>query len=185
MSANGNQSRASQHRATHRVKWLYAVALVWALCIAGCMPADPPEDVPREVDVALHSANTFELLSLVPIPLAMAPEEFRAEDVPELHGYRVLGSAPIDDDAVRAQLVDALYRGIRESEGDAAACFNPRHGIRTVSDERTVEFVICFECLSMHLYVDGTRHESILTSGSPASTFNDVLDDANILRSER
>src|SRR5262249_1279362 len=70
-----------------------------------------------------------------------------------LHGGRLLGKATVKDATMRKNLAAALVKGAEESNGELAACFNPRHGIRATHDGKTAEFVICFECLQVRVYV--------------------------------
>ena len=67
-----------------------------------------------------------------------------------------------------------------DSKGLVAGCFNPRHGIRATAGGKTVELVICYECLSMKVYVDGKAKRAVLTTSSPAIVFNQALKDAKV-----
>ena len=72
-------------------------------------------------------------------------------------------------------ILAALRKGVADSDGMVAACFNPRHGIEATYEGKTVELVICFECLSISGWVDGERF-SVLTTGGPAGEFNRMLE---------
>lgn len=89
------------------------------------------------------------------------------------HGNYVLGEIVISDAQTKAELTSALYRGIAESNG-AAACFQPRHGIRAVHGRRTVDTLICFECGRVDFWENGKYHEELI-SGSPRSVFDAAL----------
>jgi hypothetical protein len=65
------------------------------------------------------------------------------------HEYVVLGKTEIRDQKQRAELLRALYKGIADWDGRAAACFIPRHGISATLAGETVDLVICFECSGM------------------------------------
>lgn len=104
----------------------------------------------------LESGERFELLALEPMPLEKpTPEAFC--------GYEVRGRAPVDPATGRAAL-RLVQEGILASDGSVAACFNPRHGIRVESPAGTCDLVICYECLSMQVFVDGAHAENVLTS---------------------
>jgi hypothetical protein len=109
--------------------------------------------------------------------LSLDPKE--AKEKEGFHGYKVLGSVKLEKKADREKLLKAFYKGIDDSDGSVAACFIPRHGLRAKVDGKTVEIVICFQCLSMKVYVDG-KPGSALTTGSPAATFNDILKEKKV-----
>ncbi len=90
------------------------------------------------------------------------------------HRYPILGRVEMTSPEETASLFGALSKGIRESSGSVAGCFEPRHGIRVVSSKATNDFVICFTCLQVEAYgFDGGQH--FLTSSSPGPVFNGIL----------
>jgi hypothetical protein len=52
-------------------------------------------------------------------------------------------------------LADALRLGAEDNFGIAAGCFNPRHGLRLKGGGKSVDLVICFECLQVEVFVNG------------------------------
>jgi hypothetical protein len=126
-------------------------------------------DMPAAARAALEQADTFELLSLNP---RLAEDEF--------HNRRVLGRTAVTNPSTRARLAEALRNGARESDGSVMACFNPRHGIRATRAGRVTDLVICFECRQVHVYRDGKRAGSFLTTASPQAAFDRVLRDAGV-----
>ena len=139
------------------------IALTASLFLSGCGRGKRlPEDAAR----ILEKANTIELVSLDPDHEAKTPAG-------GLRGWRVLGRATLAGDDKRAILA-ALQSGIEDSEGRAAKCFNPRHGIEATYEGKTVELVICFECLSMEGWNDGKPFKALTTSG-PSEEFNRML----------
>jgi hypothetical protein len=129
----------------------------------------------------LDSGEQFVLLSLDPTPLALRRQFGRESDPPPketFHDYAVLGKAAIHDQKERAELLRALYKGVADSHGLVASCFNPRHGISATLAGETVDLVICFECLSIQTYAkDG---KGVLTTASPQPTFNRALGRAGL-----
>ena len=91
------------------------------------------------------------------------------------HGFSILGKAEIKPADDPAALLKTFAQGIREDDGQAAFCFNPRHGLRMVVGSATNDFVICFECGSVHAYgfANGT---GFLITGSPGAAFNHLVD---------
>jgi hypothetical protein len=103
------------------------------------------------------------------------------KDIPagsDFHGFRILGKTTLKDET-RKTIVAGLYKGIKDSDGSVAACFNPRHGIRATADGKTVDIVICFECHSLLTYL-GEMKASALTAPTPEATFNKVLTEAKV-----
>jgi uncharacterized protein (TIGR03067 family) len=140
-------------------------------------PIDPktlvlPNQVPKEVREVLDKAEQIELLSLHPKPDNKAAGAF--------YGYRVLGKTVLKDKKARQKLLDAFYKGVTDSEGAVAGCFNPRHGIRAKHGDKTTDLVICFECLSLAIHGPDKYKGSLLTTGSPSGTFNKILKDAQV-----
>lgn len=108
--------------------------------------------------------------------MELEPEE---QKKPNFHSYMVLGQTSVTDAQARTRLLTALYEGISLSDGSAAACFNPRHGIRAIMKERTVDLVICFECQSLEVYDNQTRTTTTLTR-TPQPVFNEFLTRAGV-----
>lgn len=129
--------------------------------------------LPKDVAAILDKAESIEFLSLSP--------KRGEKDIPEkdnFHGFRILGRVTLKD-AGRKTIVDGLRKGIKDSDGSVAACFNPRHGIRATVAGKTADIVICFECHSLVTHIGETRG-SALTARTPEATFNKVLKDANV-----
>jgi hypothetical protein len=59
-------------------------------------------------------------------------------------------------------------------------CFNPRHGIRVTYEGKTAEFLICFECFQVMVYVTGEKEQRVLITDSPAPIFNQTLQNAKV-----
>ncbi len=108
-----------------------------AILIAGCTSSSGK--VPFTGSVPLHKGTDFELFSLD------ADHDHKSPGG-GFHDWKILGTTKITDAAVRAALVDAFDEGVENHDGSAAACFNPRHGIRVKYVGKSVDFLICFEC---------------------------------------
>jgi hypothetical protein len=120
-----------------------------------------------EVFRILEKADAIELYSLDPDP-------DRKQKAGGFREWKVLGRTTLTGDDKKA-IVEGLQKGIADSDGKEAKCFNPRHGIEATHDGKTVELVICFECLSISGWNDGTPLK-VLTTGGPAKEFNRVLE---------
>ena len=140
--------------------------------------ADPPADpdiekfrkLPEDVQIIFEKAEQLELFSLEP----MASKEKNS-----FHGYKTLGKTVVKDADVRKKIVAAVKRGVAESDG-VAGCFHPRHGLRATHDDKTVDLVICFECLSIQVFVGDKAVTFVWTTGSPQKVLDKVLRDAKI-----
>ncbi len=84
------------------------------------------------------------------------------------HGYKILKETLIDSSSKQFLLKRSLTNGMIGSHG--AACFNPRHGLRIVDGEKTVDIVICFECGNFVTHYDGKTGEGSVES-IPAEFF--------------
>ena len=120
--------------------------------------------LPAEAEALLRGASSIELLALDPMRLPAGATGA------QLHGYAITGQATLDDAGQCKQVANLILRGIKESEGMVAACFNPRHGLRIEHEGKRLELVICFECLSLQAHGnalgDGVEQTSVLTSQS-------------------
>jgi hypothetical protein len=134
--------------------------------------AVPDNKLPEAVQSLLDKAEQIELFSLDPSRDTEKPKV-------DFHGWKVLGSTVIKD-KVKTKALESVYTGIKESDGIAARCFIPRHGIRAQFDKKTVDLVICFECLQIQVFVDEERLPTILTARSPEPTLDQILKDAKV-----
>jgi hypothetical protein len=130
--------------------------------------------LPSKTKKVLNTAERFLLLSLDP----EATEKDGTQPKETFHQYAVLGKTEIRDAGARSELLRALYKGIADSDGLVAACFNPRHGISATLGDETVDLVICFECGSIKTHAKAGR--SVLTTSSPEQTFNHALATAGL-----
>jgi hypothetical protein len=149
------------------VAWGVIVVLVTAWSARG---AD--NKLPEAAQAILDKADQFELLSLDPMREGEKGES-------GFHSWKVLGKTTVKDAGVRKPILTALNKGISESDGHGAKCFNPRHGIRASYEGKTVDLVICFECLSMKVYL-GDAVVTVYTTNSPQAAFDKLLRDANV-----
>jgi hypothetical protein len=153
-----------------------ALVLMAGLLTALGRAEDQPKKnaIPAEAKAVLDKADSFELLSLDPSDREAGKDGF--------HGWKILGKTEVKDADARKKLVAALEKGAEESKGEVARCFNPRHGIRATHDKKTVELVICFECLQVKGFVDKSDKDTAgyLTTRSPQPALDKVLKDAGV-----
>lgn len=89
--------------------------------------------------------------------------------------HLVLGKLDIKSNADRQALLTAVSKGIAESDEKPMKCFNPRHGIRITRGSKTVDYLICFECLKLDAYVNDDLAWQKRTTKSPAVELNKHL----------
>jgi hypothetical protein len=146
------------------------VALVIGLSAQVAAQDNKIPDQAREI---LEKASQFELLSIGHGPSTKKPAE-------DFHGWPVIGKTTVEDSNTRNRLVYALEKGVEENKGDSMKCFNPRHGIRGAHGGKTADFVICFECFQVVVYVTGEKEQRFLITASPAPVFNQTLQHAKV-----
>lgn len=146
------------------------LALVSVVLLANGSRADA---IPPAALAALEKAAQFELYSL-------EPSDRENKDGERFHGWKVLGKATVKDKDARQRVIASLKKGAEENDGVVANCFEPRHGIQVTHDGKTISLVICFQCLSAQMFVDGKRDGGYLTTGSPQPVLDKVLKDASI-----
>jgi hypothetical protein len=129
--------------------------------------------IPDQAREILEKANQLELLSIGHGPSPKKPAE-------DFHEWPVIGKTRVEDSKTRNRLVAALEKGVEENKGDSMKCFNPRHGIRVTHDGKTADFVICFECFQVMVYVAGEKEQRFLITASPAPVFNQTLQHAKV-----
>jgi hypothetical protein len=155
----------------------FAWSLVFALA-APLSASAADHKLPEAAQAILDKAEKVELLSLHPRPV---PKADRPKEKDLFHNYRVLGKTALKD-ADRKTVFAALDKGIKDADPNlAAGCFNPRHGIRATHDGKTVDLVICFECLQIVAYVDDKYAGGPKVTGTPQPAFDKVLKAAKVL----
>jgi hypothetical protein len=100
-----------------------------------------------------------------------------------LHGYPILGKVDVSDAAQRRQIVAAMKNAVRSSTESPAACFIPRHAIRTTKGSDVIDVVICFQC---HIYsmiygqADGQTDAIRTISSSTQPLLDKLFSDAGV-----
>ncbi len=138
-----------------------------------------PNTLPVEAVTALKTGTKFILFSL-------DPPSFRDPKPPELkpaeshHGFKILGSTELLDAPSRASAIAAITDAVRNYNGVAAGCFNPRHSLRVITAAGvTYDFVACFECAGLQVY---RGEEGLASTGLTGSQkrLDDFLTKANV-----
>lgn len=132
-----------------------------------------PNPVLAAAKEMMEKAESVELLSL-------DPERPKEKPKDEFHGWKVLGRTVVKDDAPRKKLTADLLAAAEASDGSAAKCFNPRHGLRLTQKGKTVDLVICFECLQVRVFDGDKDGGKFLITDTPQAAYDKVLRDAGV-----
>lgn len=127
--------------------------------------------IPSAALRVLENADRFELISLD--PNIVDPKTIAAD----FHGFYVLGRTEIQDPRLRRKLIDALQDSV-EIDGLGANCFCPRHAIRAVWGDESIDLGICFQCSWLYVYDELEKHIVIYSMSQPI--FDDVLRRAGV-----
>lgn len=149
------------------------------------VPSRVKSDLGDDVVRVLLNAEPLELVSVHPSPKTRDAAEYAKLGIDGnalIYDYAILGKhamTPMEKGAI----LGAFFKGMDADEGTRAACFNPRHALVGEFGGKRVEVLICFECLSFNLYVDGKLITAKLgATRSPEKAFNDMLDKHGVKR---
>jgi hypothetical protein len=131
-------------------------------------PARAQNKLPDAAKAVLDNAASLEIYSLQPEQAKPGADESKL-----FHGYPILAKATVKDED-KKKVLEALYKGIADNKGIAANCFIPRHGLRATNEGKTIDLVICFECLQVDLW-DGKDRTRVLITASPRNVLNEFL----------
>lgn len=139
----------------------------------------------------LEQSEKLTLLSVSPTP-GEYDEPISAPPRPMFQGHAILKRVTLSG-APRDALLASFYDGLvlpysaPAKPGQAnlkqigLGCFNPRHGIRAQSGGRTVDLLICFECLKFEVYADGKlQSRTQLSNRAPQPLFDSALAQARV-----
>ena len=146
----------------NRKSQMTLIVMLLTAISGGCGSVDPPDSL------TLYSIDGRDF---------KPGEEPQTEE--KFHGYPVLGRVTFYDSEKRKEIFTALQTGISGSDGTMAACFWPRHAIRTSKNGNTTDYVICFECLQLTIF-SGSSTKTEPTTSKPQSVFNKELQEAGV-----
>ena len=145
--------------------------------IAGCSRTQP-EEAPfvYTPPLGLVPEAAPEEMWLLLIDPRSSDEELRSALKPRRQvEYPVLRQLEVNSAADRKLLIDALRDAIRLSDGQAAACFWPRHILRMTIDGRQRDYVMCFECSRLVIFEDGKLTGKTAICPDQRAVFNRYL----------
>jgi hypothetical protein len=95
------------------------------------------------------------------------------------HSWRVKRRRRIDGRADRLAVLAAIERGLAESDGTTATCFDPTVGVHARRGGDPIDLVCCFDCnwIRVRAVVGGQAiGGTLLTSLSPLNELSSLLD---------
>lgn len=117
----------------------------------------PPNKLPDEAVEALKSGVKFILFSLDPL-IAFEAEKEKLKPEENHHGFKILGSTELVNPETKTTAIASLADAVRNFNGIAAGCFFPRHSLRVITAKgATYDFVTCFECYHIEVYLGEKR----------------------------
>src|SRR5918993_1481937 len=127
-------------------------------------PEQPRKAFPNDSYEVFTKSQQVTLYSLEPEKRIAGKELF--------HGYSVLGETEVSSQKLQSELKSSLVKAMAGAYG--AACFNPRHGLRLLNGDKTVDIVICFECGTTVIYYGEAKGKGGVF-GTPARLYNRAL----------
>ena len=143
-------------------------AFVAALAFAAG-PAPDVNKLPDAAQAALEKADQIDVLSLDPQGGETSKDAF--------HEYKVLARTTVKDADARKDIAAAVEKGVAEG-GPIAKCFEPRHGLHVVSKDKTYDFLICYQCSQIEIFMGSGEPETVATSGASKATLDKTLKNA-------
>lgn len=95
------------------------------------------------------------------------------------HVYPVVGKVEITDEASRREITRALNAGLT-SVVMPNKCFWPRHAVRLVRGDETIDLVICFQCNQVGRSDEGWLMSPDLMGDAPRDVLNRYLTRAGV-----
>jgi hypothetical protein len=124
-----------------------------------------------EVKKILAKPTAIELYSLEPTRDEKAKDHF--------HGWKVLGKTIVKDDTERKSLLGVAGT---IGPGYGARCFDPRHGIRVSSGDKSIDLIICFECSWVYIHFIGKDDDRLrlIIGRDQQPALDKILTDAKV-----
>lgn len=107
------------------------------------------KDIHPSLMAVLVAPQAMEIFALHPYPEDVDDEMPELAELPVFDDYPVLGQAAITSAEDQRALIDLICEGIYGGSDMAEECFFPRHGVRIKGADRTVDLIICYECLQI------------------------------------
>lgn len=152
---------------------LIGVSLVgWA--VYGIQRLTTPDVTLEEINRAFPKGSYEAFLKSEKLTLFALNPEKAAEGAENLQGWAIVGKVPVPELRYQNELKAAFIREMARAK--AAACFNPRHGLRAETDDgKTIDLIICFECNSFQVHYGSERANGAINKTYLEDPFNQIL----------
>ena len=128
------------------------------------------DSLPEAVQSVLSDSQFLLLYSLASYTIVGESEQML------FHGFSVLKQVQVAREGAKTQLVEAVYRSMADPEALQMLCFIPRHGLRAIQGDKSVDLVICYQCGNLKIYFNGTQVNGYWsTSRTSRTLFDDLL----------
>ncbi|HSI86685.1 MAG: hypothetical protein ACAI35_27595 [Candidatus Methylacidiphilales bacterium] len=121
----------------------------------------PLNFIPLAASSALRSPGADAVVTLY----SLRPGEQSEESDSTFHHFRILGKA----DLIPVQAKSACRKILSDIPilyGVQAICFNPRHGLRIKTPDKTLDYLICYQCGKIYIYINNTLSEHYISNSS-------------------
>ncbi len=147
----------------------------WVVAAFAAMPAftavaRAEDKLPDAARTALEKTDQIEVLSLDPQGGETGKDAF--------HEYKVLARATVKEADARKEIAAAVEKGVGEG-GPIAKCFEPRHGLHVVYQDKTYDFLICYQCSQIQIFMGTAQAETVPTSGASKAALDKALKNAD------
>lgn len=177
---------------THKIILLIWTAVIFSLSLTACRKSHvyiPDPEVLRKERFGEHGeflrhADRLQIYSVESTGPSQSPKDSPTDE--EFHGFRIYGKTQIEDKKVIEVIWSEMNDRIYSDPGDRTTyCFWPRHAIRAFHGDEIRDYLICFQCNHLYVYVDpnSDKYERIgLEKAQGELKLNELLDQANIHR---
>ena len=136
-----------------------------------CLAKLPAHKLPDNVIEALANATHITLYSLD----STSPHDISPE---KLYRFKILGKIELQNlEAKKA--TTAFQDAISNWDRSGNLCFEPHHAIRLKSNGHVYDYLLCYMCEQMEVYIDGKYISGVGITGSP-DVLNGMLTAAHI-----
>ena len=130
--------------------------------------------LPEEILAALAAPKKVTLFSLEP-EIDHPPEGPQPKSDESHHGFKILGSTELTEEATRTAAIDAIKKAVAAFDGVMARCFEPRHSLRVLTGKGiTYDLVVCFQCDQLRIY-KGDKEIGSVGVTAPSKALDDLL----------
>ncbi len=151
-------------------------SIVYLISQKNLIKKNKRESISNAIWHCLQHPKEMTLFSIDPID----SEDLKPTDKENIfHGFKSLGSTPILNLETQGIIAKEIENAVTAMGKSQAKCFWPRHGVRITDGKSVYDFLICFECYTLHLYEDERKTNEVVIGGS-GDVFNEILIKANV-----